>query len=63
MIDFQEHMNKTIQKLSTLKRSTCFNTQQLREYQDEALNDAKENGTTKTIEELEKLSQTIQYKM
>ena len=30
VIDFQEHMNKKILKLSTLKISTCLNTQLLR---------------------------------
>ena len=41
---------KKILKLSTLKSSTRLNIQRLREENDEALNDAKENGTTETIE-------------
>ena len=43
---------KKILKLSTLKSFTRFNMQQLREEYDEALNSAKENGTTETIENL-----------
>ena len=37
--------------------------QRLREERDEALNVDKDNGTTETIEELNKLSQTLEDKM
>ena len=63
MIDFQEHMDKKLLKISTLKISTRLNMQKLREEYNEALNSAKENGTTETIEELDKLSQTIEDKI
>ena len=53
-------MYKTILKLSTLKSLTRLTMQQLREEHDEALNAAKKNGTTETIEELHKLSQTLE---
>ena len=39
--------------------SARFDTQKLREEHDEALNSAKDNGTTETIEELYKLRQTL----
>ena len=45
-------MDKTILKLATLNNSARLNMQRLREERDEALNDAKDNDTTKTIEEL-----------
>ena len=63
VLDFQERMEKTILKLATLKRSTHFSMQQLIEEEDEALNVAKDNGTTETIEELDKLSRTLEEKM
>ena len=63
VIDSQERMVKTILKLATLKTSSCFNMQQLREEHDKALNNAKENGTTETIEELDKLRQIMGGKM
>ena len=63
VIDFQEHMDKKLLKISTLKISTRLNMQKLREEYNEALNSAKENGTTETIEELDKLSQTIEDKI
>ena len=50
VIDLQEHMDKSILKLATLKKSTSLNIQRLREYYSEALNSAKNNGTTETIE-------------
>ena len=37
--------------------------QRLREDHDEARNSAKENGTTETIEELDKLRQTLEDKI
>ena len=37
--------------------------QRLREEDYEALNVAEDNGTTETIEELDKLSQTLEEKM
>ena len=46
-----------------MKRSTRLNTQQLIEEQDKALNAAKENGTTETIEELDKFSQNLEDNM
>ena len=46
-----------------MKRSIHLNTQQLREEHDKALNAAKENGTTETIEELDKLSQNLEENM
>ena len=46
-----------------MKRSIHLNTQQLREEHDKALNAAKENGTTETIEELDKLSQNLEDKI
>ena len=63
VIDSQERMVKKILKLATLKTSSCFNMQQLREEHDKALNNAKENGTTETIEELDKLRQIMGGKM
>ena len=49
--------------LSTLKSSTYLNMQQKIEEYDKAMNDAKENGKTETIEELDKLSHILEYKM
>ena len=43
--------------------SARFNMQKLREEHYEALNAAKDNGTTETIEELYRLSQTLEYKI
>ena len=63
MLDFKERMDKIFLKIETLKISTCFNMQQLREENDGVLNAATENGTTETIEELENLSQTLEDKM
>ena len=63
MLDLQEHMEKIILELETLKRSTCLNMHRLREEHDEALNAANENGTTENIEELDKLSQTLEDKI
>ena len=63
MLDLQEIMDKTILKLATLKSSACLNIQRLREEHKEALNSAKNNGTTETIEELDKLCQTIEEKI
>ena len=55
-------MGKTILKLATLKSSNPLHMQQMREGYDKALNYAKENGTTETIEELEKLHQIMEEK-
>ena len=52
-------MEKIILKIETLKSFTLLNMQRLREEHDEALNAAKANGTTETIEEIDKLSQTL----
>ena len=60
VIDLKEHTYKTIPKISTLQSSTRLNIQQMRENNDEALNYAKENSITETIEELYKLSQNIE---
>ena len=49
--------------LSTLKSSTYLNMQQKIEEYDKAMNDTKENGKTETIEELDKLSHILEYKM
>ena len=38
-----------------MKSSAHLNMQQLREEHEKALNSAKDNGTTETIEELDKL--------
>ena len=46
-----------------MKSSICFNMQWLREEHDEALNAAKYNGTTETIECRYKLSQTLEDKI
>ena len=46
-----------------MKRSTRLNMQHLREEQDKALNAAKENGTTETIEELDKFGQNLEDNM
>ena len=49
VLDFQERMDKTILKLSTLKTSARLNMQRLIEEHDEALNAAKDNGTRENI--------------
>ena len=59
MLDLQEYIENKILKLATLKSSACLNTQVLKEEHDEALNDTKENGKTETIEEPDKLCQTL----
>ena len=56
-------MNKKILKLETLKSSSRLNIQKLREEHNEALNAVKGNGTTETIEELDKLCQNLEEKM
>ena len=45
-------MGKIILKLATLKISVCLNIQWLREEHNKELKDAKDNGTTETIEKL-----------
>ena len=56
-------MYKIILILATLKISTPFNMKKLREEHGEALDAAKNNGTTETIEKLDKLCQTLENKM
>ena len=53
---------KKILRLATLKSSARLNLQGLREEHDEILNAAKNNGTTETIEELDKLRQILKDK-
>ena len=53
-------MGKAIPKIAALKISVRFNMQRLIEEHDNVLNAAKDNGTTETIEELEKLRQTME---
>ena len=55
-------MGNKILKLATLKSSNPLHMQQLREGYDKVLNAAKDNGTTETIEELEKLHQIMEEK-
>ena len=62
VLDMQELMGKQILKLATLKISSRFNMQQLREEHDEVLNAAKENGTAETIKELGKLRKILKDK-
>ena len=50
-------------KLATLKRSVRLNMQRLKEERDEALNASLDNNTMENIEELEKLRQTLEYKI
>ena len=45
-VDLQEHMDKQILKVSTLNISTCLNTQQLKEENDEVLNAVEDNAAT-----------------
>ena len=59
-LNAQEQMGRTIVKLATLKISVGLNMQLMIEEHDEALNAAKNNSTTETIEELEKLRQTLE---
>ena len=55
-------MVKTILKLSTLKISASLNMQRLREEHNKELHDAKDEGPTETIEEIDKLRQITEYK-
>ena len=57
-LNLQELTDNNFLELATLKSSTRLNMQRLREEHDEVINDAKDNGTTKNIEELEKLCHT-----
>ena len=63
MVYLQELKDKTILKLVTLKRNASLNMQWQREEHVEALNASKNNGTTKTIEELDKLHQNMEDKI
>ena len=62
VIDLKDHMEKKILKIATLKISARLNMHWLIEENDEALNASKENGTTKRIEELNKLHQILEDK-
>ena len=55
VLDLQERNHKT-----SNQSSDCVNMHQLIEEHNEALNSANDNGTTETIEELDKLHQ-LQY--
>ena len=55
-------MDKTILKLANLKSSARFNMQKLREEHNKVLNVSKDNGTTETMEELDKLHQIMEDK-
>ena len=55
-------MGKKILKLSTLKSSARLNMHQLREEHETFLNTAEDNGTTETIEGLDKLRQILEDK-
>ena len=61
MLNLKERMGKIL-KLATLKISTRLNMLQLIEEHDKVLNPAKGNGTTETIEELDKLRHTLEDK-
>ena len=61
MIDFKEHAENKNSKTSKPEELCHLNMQQLREEHDKALNAAKENNTTETIEEIDKLHQTLEY--
>ena len=63
MLVFQERMGKTILKQETLKSYTCLNMQKLREEHNAVLNSDKDNGTTETIEQLDKLHQILEDKI
>ena len=63
VLDFQESMDKIILKIAILKSSTRLNMQQLIEEDDEALSATNDNGKTENIEELDKLSQTLEDKI
>ena len=62
VLNAQEWMGKTILKLTTLKISARLNMQQLIEEHDEVLNAAKDNGTTKTVKEVETFRQILKDK-
>ena len=56
-------MHEKNPKRATLKSSVCLNKQVLREEHDEAMNTTKDNGTTYTIVEIEKLHQNVDDKI
>ena len=62
-IYFQERMDKTVLRLSTLDSSTYSNMQRVLDEHNEALSVAKDKGKIENIEELDKLSQTLEEKM
>ena len=62
VIDLQEQMRVESLKLATLKSSARLNMWQRIEDRYEALNSVKENGTTETSEELDKLHGIWEYK-
>ena len=62
VLNAKERMGKTILEISTLKSSTRLNMQLLRYEHYKALNPAKDNVTTETIEELGNLRQILEDK-
>ena len=62
VLDLRERTDKKIIKIATLKSSTHLNMQQMREVHNEALNATKDNGTTETTKELDRLRQTLEAK-
>ena len=62
VLDFKEHMVKTILKIATLNRTVRMNMQRLREEYDEVLNATKENETKENIEEHDKFRQILEDK-
>ena len=63
MLDLYTSMDKKILRLTTLKSFARLNMHQMIEEHGEALNVAKDNGTTETIGEIEKFCQTLENKM
>ena len=61
-LNLQERIGKIILKLETLNSSSRLNIQWLIEDPDKYLNSAKDDGTTKTIEEPDKLCQIMEDK-
>ena len=55
-------MGKKILKLATLNSSARLNMQRLREEHEKAPNAARDNGTTETIKEIDKLRQIMEDK-
>ena len=55
-------MNSTCRELATLECSVDMNMQLLKEGHDEEKSSSKENCTSETIEEIEKLCQNLENK-